>query len=195
MDEVIERFTLQSKCFATMLYNHRPDNDGMNYDPEILRLRADTDSAIADPVQFAFDGFCWAAQLRHSCAPECNGTFAAAGRSFPRCAGCGILCYCSRECQRSAWRHVKAPHKDVCPKLRVLHERTNLPQKEVKDRLRQPFIDVCKLDEGLRALADDCARYLHYLMTARQDVRIAQFPSDAPRALLADVWRCSDDLK
>ncbi|KAH9923274.1 uncharacterized protein B0H18DRAFT_861542, partial [Fomitopsis serialis] len=73
-------------------------------------------------------------QLRHCCAPECKETFATAGRPFPRCAGCGILCYCSRECQKSAWKHAKAPHKEVCPKLRVLHERTNLPQKQVPDR-------------------------------------------------------------
>ncbi|KAH9917805.1 uncharacterized protein B0H18DRAFT_817725, partial [Fomitopsis serialis] len=75
-------------------------------------------------------------QLRHCCAPECNETFATAGGPFSRCAGCGVLCYCSRDCLKNAWRHAKAPHKDICPKLRVLHERTNLPRKRIPDQFR-----------------------------------------------------------
>ncbi|KZT72287.1 hypothetical protein DAEQUDRAFT_652597, partial [Daedalea quercina L-15889] len=77
--------------------------------------------------QHVFEGLRWAAELRHCCAPECMETFATKGRKFSQCAGCGVLRYCSKDCQKSVWKHTMAPHKDICSKLRTLRERTNIP--------------------------------------------------------------------
>ncbi|KAH9835657.1 uncharacterized protein C8Q71DRAFT_89855 [Rhodofomes roseus] len=186
-NEIIERFSIQSACFAARLYCYRPQDDGLEYHPDILRMRAKTDAFLADPLRTAFEGFCWAARLRHCCAPECNETFATAGRPFSRCAGCGVLRYCSRECQKSAWRNTRTPHKDVCPKLRVVRERTKLPREpRVPDHFRDlpPFIDACNADEGLRVLANDCGIHMYYLMTVRQDFGVDHVP-EAFRALFA----------
>jgi hypothetical protein len=60
-------------------------------------------------------------QLNRSqqCAsPECARTFADTG-PFRRCERCRRVVYCSRGCQKTAWRHAVAPHRDVCEPLRL----------------------------------------------------------------------------
>ncbi|KAJ7590506.1 hypothetical protein C8J56DRAFT_933078 [Mycena floridula] len=31
-----------------------------------------------------------------------------------RCTGCRVVCYCTRECQRAAWKASMAPHNQIC---------------------------------------------------------------------------------
>ncbi|KAJ6517454.1 hypothetical protein C8R47DRAFT_1255068 [Mycena vitilis] len=39
------------------------------------------------------------------------------------CARCGVVRYCSRECQRAAWKdHPNLPHKAICSQIRQLRE-------------------------------------------------------------------------
>jgi hypothetical protein len=46
--------------------------------------------------------------------PACIATYARRDLDFKRCAGCRTAQYCSRACQRRAWRWPGAAHRDVC---------------------------------------------------------------------------------
>jgi hypothetical protein len=54
-------------------------------------------------------------------SPICLNTWAGVGRRFKLCRGCKTANYCSRACQRHAWRHAEAPHCEVCTSLREIH--------------------------------------------------------------------------
>ncbi|KAH9914150.1 uncharacterized protein B0H18DRAFT_1125815 [Fomitopsis serialis] len=178
-DEHISRLERSFTGFGAVLYQYKSPEDNTAFHPAILQSFAEATALSADPLQQALEGFYLATMARHCCAPECRETFATAKRTFSRCAGCGVLRYCSRECQRSAWKHATFPHKNVCTKLRVLRERTNLP----KDpdhwntaRIRQPFIDACRADEGLAALAQECGEHMHALFVMRRSISTACIP-------------------
>lgn len=147
-------------------YMHRPsDHNDMlatHYHPAVLRERKEAEAAIANPVQFAFESLLLASGLRHCVAPGCDETFASAQRSFARCAGCSVMRYCSRECHKKAWKHAKFTHKVICTKLRVLRERTLPNDRGFGCDECLPFMNACNADEGLTALAEDCAKYIYY---------------------------------
>ncbi|KAH9918019.1 uncharacterized protein B0H18DRAFT_1123290 [Fomitopsis serialis] len=145
--------------------------DKAAYHPGILHQHAVMLTSIEDPLSSAFDGFGWASRARHCCAPECGETFATAGRAFARCSGCSVLRYCSRPCQSRAWKHATVPHKDVCMKLRVLRERTHLPQdRELKrERDRQAFVEACSADGELAMFAQDWGMHWHELTHTRRN--------------------------
>ncbi|KAJ6467570.1 hypothetical protein C8R47DRAFT_1152675 [Mycena vitilis] len=42
------------------------------------------------------------------------------------CARCGVVNYCSAQCQRAAWNADKCPHKDICTIISRLRERIDL---------------------------------------------------------------------
>ncbi|KAH9918007.1 uncharacterized protein B0H18DRAFT_1032804 [Fomitopsis serialis] len=157
--------------FGAAFYLHKPTDDTRVYHQSILLQHAEMEACLEDPLQRAFECFGWASMVRHCSLPECHETFATASRTFARCAGCGVLRYCSRPCQIRAWKHATHPHKGVCTKLRVLRERTHLPRDQELDprRDRQLFIEACEADEGLAALAEDCGKYMYGLVTARRD--------------------------
>jgi hypothetical protein len=53
--------------------------------------------------------------LKHSprcTAPTCSRT--AADSRLMLCSGCRYMKYCSRRCQKRAWTHAQAAHRDVC---------------------------------------------------------------------------------
>jgi len=128
-DILINEFSKAFARFGAAFYLHKVPDDTTVYHQLILLQHAETVACLEDPLQLAFEGFGCASVLRHCCAPECHETFATAGRTFARCAGCGVLRCCSRPChwQTRAWKHATLPHKEVCTKLRVLRERTCLP--------------------------------------------------------------------
>jgi hypothetical protein len=63
--------------------------------------------------------------VRHCTAPGCDGSGPVRLRY---CTGCLRLPYCSRECQRKAWRHTVA-HRDICSTLRTICTQFNLTRK------------------------------------------------------------------
>jgi hypothetical protein len=68
---------------------------------------------------------------QHRCwGPECLRTANECGRRFRACSGCMLAEYCSRSCQRNAWRHPEAPHRDVCSTLVLFRTFRNLPWKD-----------------------------------------------------------------
>jgi hypothetical protein len=52
-------------------------------------------------------------------SPGCFATYANSENHFRTCGGCKIL-YCSRQCQRHAWRHPTSAHRTVCSSMRRL---------------------------------------------------------------------------
>jgi hypothetical protein len=58
---------------------------------------------------------------QHRCsAPTCLETYASIGRVFQVCGHCKEARYCSRHCQKLAWRHPASAHRDICPGMRCL---------------------------------------------------------------------------
>lgn len=58
----------------------------------------------------------------HLCGnPKCAATkLSRGGWSMRVCSGCQCVCFCSRACQKSAWKHAAAPHREVCSILYTL---------------------------------------------------------------------------
>jgi hypothetical protein len=46
--------------------------------------------------------------------PACLAMPFALGALFKVCGGCRVAQYCSRSCQKRAWRHTTAPHRSIC---------------------------------------------------------------------------------
>jgi hypothetical protein len=62
------------------------------------------------------------AHWKHRCyGPGCLVNEHALRRSFKACSGCKRAKYCSRRCQREAWKLSNGSHRDACRTLRVLH--------------------------------------------------------------------------
>jgi hypothetical protein len=53
--------------------------------------------------------------------PGCIQTYANRDRYFMTCGGCRVVAYCSRACQKAAWRHPLAPHRELCRLYHMLH--------------------------------------------------------------------------
>jgi hypothetical protein len=73
-------------------------------------------------------------EVRQRCgAPECAMT-RANGR-LQCCTGCRRVMYCSRACQKAAWRHAIA-HRDVCQIIQLLCVTMGVPEQEIFDFLK-----------------------------------------------------------
>jgi hypothetical protein len=61
------------------------------------------------------------ARKTHICyALECTESLQTSGRMYQRCSGCLVVGYSSKECQKRAWKDPRAPHRDICKKLRLV---------------------------------------------------------------------------
>ncbi|KAF9472176.1 hypothetical protein BDN70DRAFT_495928 [Pholiota conissans] len=49
---------------------------------------------------------------------NCPNSIHSVGKTFQRCAGCGLAAYCSKACQQAAWSAEHLPHKKVCKIVR-----------------------------------------------------------------------------
>jgi hypothetical protein len=80
---------------------------------------------------------------QHCAAPGCTHTTETRRRSFACCTGCRWTPYCSRSCQRKAWRRDDGlQHRDVCGLLRWIRMRHDMPH-------RRRFIQVTRHDPAL----------------------------------------------
>ena len=61
-------------------------------------------------------------------APGCSNT-ESEGTKFQKCSGCKARIFCSKECQKAAW---KGGHKGECTKLAELQARLNEQQQKQK---------------------------------------------------------------
>ncbi|TFY57638.1 hypothetical protein EVJ58_g6907 [Rhodofomes roseus] len=194
----ITRFTRIFALHGAVFYVHSLPYECLAVCPQIRNLfnAMQNTARAADPFILAFHGVKWAITMRRCSAPECDGTFMTAGRPLARCAGCGVLRYCSHECQKRAWKHALLSHRTICAKLRMLLEGTRLCRARVisADHGRQSFVNACNGDEGLGVLARGCADHMYDLMAMRYDISEA-FMAEAYRELRegatneGDYWR------
>lgn len=59
---------------------------------------------------------------RGCAGPACRRTSVSGGCGLYICGGCLCVRYCSRACQKAAWRSTPVPHRVVCSKLRAVME-------------------------------------------------------------------------
>jgi ferredoxin len=88
---------------------------------------------------------------QHCAAPECTRT-RADGR-LKRCSGCRRVHYCSRACQRGAWRS-KIPHRDVCSKIVRLCAALKVPEKDPAEWNAPAFVDRPIPEQSARLVVD-----------------------------------------
>ncbi|KAJ7586393.1 hypothetical protein C8J56DRAFT_861685 [Mycena floridula] len=60
----------------------------------------------------------------HSECPESTET-ATSDSSFGLCAGCKVMRYCSKDCQKTAWKHPELAHGEICKDLGRFMEMRN----------------------------------------------------------------------
>ncbi|KZV81641.1 hypothetical protein EXIGLDRAFT_685772 [Exidia glandulosa HHB12029] len=74
---------------------------------------------------------------RHYCGvADCTIRECDVGHRLQRCAGCGILQYCSKDCQRRDWKASETPHKAVCATLKRLAPFLDLSQQDARKEVR-----------------------------------------------------------
>ncbi|KZV80040.1 hypothetical protein EXIGLDRAFT_733713 [Exidia glandulosa HHB12029] len=77
-------------------------------------------------------------RMRHDCgARNCTVRERDVGRRLQRCAGCGIVQYCSKDCQRRDWKASETPHKAVCALLKRLAPLLELSEGDFRKRVRE----------------------------------------------------------
>jgi hypothetical protein len=64
-------------------------------------------------------------------SPECTQSSLDVA-SLRLCGGCRRVTYCSRRCQKIAWRHLTAPHRRVCDPIRRVCEENAVPRTRIK---------------------------------------------------------------
>jgi hypothetical protein len=66
---------------------------------------------------------------QHCCAPGCSVTPEERGRPLDYCTGCRCITYCSRVCQKEAWRRTDGlQHRNVCGLIRFIRSRHYIPR-------------------------------------------------------------------
>lgn len=74
------------------------------------------------PAVFACEMMRHARTLRFCFAAGCPESAQSSGREYMRCSGCRIVAYCAKSCQARAWTDNELPHKDICKKMKQIHE-------------------------------------------------------------------------
>ncbi|EIN10210.1 hypothetical protein PUNSTDRAFT_119268 [Punctularia strigosozonata HHB-11173 SS5] len=93
--------------------------DDKKYHPRILRLSSASPAWV--PLLSRLEVTARQAADNPRCfGPACSETEATAGRKLHVCGGCGHMTYCSKECQRRAWKDQRAPHKPICKLIQDL---------------------------------------------------------------------------
>jgi len=77
--------------------------------------------------------------------------------SLQRCARCMVARYCSRECQRTEWKEVVFPHKEVCPIYRAI-PRADVQCDVFARECREKGTSVDQLAIAAYHLANTCIR-------------------------------------
>ncbi|KAJ7073123.1 hypothetical protein C8F01DRAFT_1225855 [Mycena amicta] len=94
------------------------------------------------------------------------------------CSGCGVVHYCSSECQSAAWKDPGAPHQSVCKaikKLRASLDMTGLEEWNCVFFVRGPGLSV----------AWDNVRFAEFCTAAGADVENGKTIGDALAATMA----------
>jgi hypothetical protein len=126
---------------AALVYAHVPEcrpaclqqlgMDGASADKalqHVFDLAAEHDPARVGQATLLTHMLVAHAQRTRCAAPDCptrttvSAFKAATGRKMRFCSGCTRMRYCSRACQKAAWRHSSLPHRAVCASFRMLRD-------------------------------------------------------------------------
>jgi hypothetical protein len=77
-------------------------------------------------------------QTDRCASPDCTNAMAAGHGPFKHCGGCRRVIYCSAGCQKRSWRHVVAPHREVCASLRQTCLVNGLSHKRLSHAIPRP---------------------------------------------------------
>lgn len=102
---------------------------------EIIVRSKELKTAKEDPWLSAFLALKELTSSERCAAPGCAKTFADIGAKFKHCSRCRRAPYCSIQCQKDAWTHPVAPHKQVCRMIQELGMWGGLGRKVVADDL------------------------------------------------------------
>jgi hypothetical protein len=74
-----------------------------------------TEIEATDEVSKMLCNLAFCSAWDHRCSgPLCLNTYSSSGTAFKVCGGCWVSKYCSRRCQKRAWSHPQAAHRDIC---------------------------------------------------------------------------------
>nr|GAT55717.1 predicted protein [Mycena chlorophos] len=71
------------------------------------------------------------------------------------CSGCGVVRYCSKECQTKAWKYAEAPHSTLCKAIKKLRAAPAVSLTVAEDwhgSLREPHSEQCN------AIVEKCVK-------------------------------------
>ncbi|EPS94170.1 hypothetical protein FOMPIDRAFT_1055309 [Fomitopsis schrenkii] len=160
--EHIDFFHTMFVRFGAIFYRYRSPIDTISCHPDIMENYALLNTSQGDPLIGAWACFADFVEVQYCCAPDCSETCATLQQPFRRCGGCGVPRYCSRECQRRAWKHAASPHRQFCASLRVLMEKTGMTRRgrAMTQDDCMTFLDNCKADEAFAHMAQDCSPHM-----------------------------------
>ncbi|KAK0452772.1 uncharacterized protein EV420DRAFT_1558415 [Desarmillaria tabescens] len=83
-------------------------------------------------------------------SPGCLETFTSMGRKFQFCSGCVRVPYCSRQCQRQAWKTGQAPHRIICQMVKSFSDWIELQYKfKIEDYLEPDVVERMCREKGV----------------------------------------------
>jgi hypothetical protein len=111
-------------------------------------------------------------------APKCTRT-RADGR-LKRCSGCLRVCYCSRTCQKNAWRG-KISHRSVCSTIEHLCTALDVPEQEVFKWASIPVLDRSVSEQSARLVVEhfDLLAARHMAASRMFAITTFEFATDA----------------
>lgn len=157
-DDHIKNLDTKFIHFGAVLYLHRATMDTISCHLDILYHHSLLRSSHGNPLLRAWTCFADLAEVQCCCAPDCSETCASLQQPFRRCGGCGVLQYCSHECQRRAWKHAPSPHRQFCAPLRTIMEKT-WGHAMIKDDC-VAFLGICNADEALAHMVQESRPYM-----------------------------------
>ncbi|EIN10203.1 hypothetical protein PUNSTDRAFT_125169 [Punctularia strigosozonata HHB-11173 SS5] len=86
--------------------------------------------------------------------PGCPETEALLERKLQVCGGCNHMKYCSKECQRQAWKDQIVPHKPICKLIQGLRARGVREPVWAGENIVQAVASMAELYPVFQALAD-----------------------------------------
>ncbi|EMD32455.1 hypothetical protein CERSUDRAFT_126849 [Gelatoporia subvermispora B] len=131
------------------------------YNPVII---TETSTMFDSPIRsihtslavLGFDGVCG--------ARGCEALTLQTGRKFARCSGCGLVPYCSKECQKRAWKDAQAPHRFICAKMQKL-SRVALRGHKLVEYSNEEFEQACRREGVEGTVAQEICDYLRKIIS------------------------------
>jgi hypothetical protein len=103
-------------------------------------------------------------------SPDCARTFADGIAAFGSCSGCNRVAYCSRSCQKAAWKHAAAPHRAICSSIRRACRNYDIPRRRLEP------LDYEQQSEPPESFKESIARRIleHFAAQAEYEINVSR---------------------